>query len=448
MAALLLFKGDIILKEKYIIKTYGCQMNEHDSEILKYDLEEMGYEPTEEVDEAKIIIFNTCAIRKNAENKVYGNLGWLKGNEKYDEKIICICGCMMQSEEIRNEIISKFKNVKIIFGTNNIDNFRSLLERHLATGERIVEVLEKNEYTDKTFDAIRPFKYKSFVNITYGCNNFCTYCIVPYTRGRETSRTVEDIVDEVKFLVQDGVKEIMLLGQNVNSFGKTLTPRRSFTELLVELNKIRDLKRIRFMTPHPRDITDDFLELYGKLDKLMPQLHLPIQSGSDKVLKDMNRHYDIEKYMYIVDKVKQTRPDISLSTDIIVGYPTETEEDFEKTLDIVKKVRYDSAFTFIFSPRPNTPAAKLKEIDDSILKDRFNRLTDLMNSIQLENHEGTIGNRYEVLVESYNETEHTLEGRNPYGRLVVFEGDREDIGKIVEVEIEKINTFTSFGRMV
>lgn len=423
-------------------------MNEHDSEILKYDLEEMGYEPTEEVDEAKIIIFNTCAIRKNAENKVYGNLGWLKGNEKYDEKIICICGCMMQSEEIRNEIISKFKNVKIIFGTNNIDNFRSLLERHLSTGERIVEVLEKNEYTDKTFDAIRPFKYKSFVNITYGCNNFCTYCIVPYTRGRETSRTVEDIVDEVKFLVQDGVKEIMLLGQNVNSFGKTLTPRRSFTELLVELNKIRDLKRIRFMTPHPRDITDDFLELYGKLDKLMPQLHLPIQSGSDKVLKDMNRHYDIEKYMYIVDKVKQIRPDISLSTDIIVGYPTETEEDFEETLDIVKKVRYDSAFTFIFSPRPNTPAAKLKEIDDSILKDRFNRLTDLMNSIQLENHEGTIGNRYEVLVESYNETEHTLEGRNPYGRLVVFEGDREDIGKIVEVEIEKINTFTSFGRMV
>lgn len=423
-------------------------MNEHDSEILKYDLEDMGYEPTDEVDDAKIIIFNTCAIRKNAENKVYGNLGWLKGNEKYDDKIICICGCMMQSEEIRNEILAKFKNVKIIFGTNNIDNFRNLLEKHLKTGERIVEVLEKNEYTDKTFDAIRPFKYKSFVNITYGCNNFCTYCIVPYTRGRETSRTVEDIVDEVKFLVQDGVKEVMLLGQNVNSYGKTLTPRRSFTELLIELNKIRDLKRIRFMTPHPRDITDDFLELYGKLDKLMPQLHLPIQSGSDKVLKDMNRHYDTEKYMYIVDKVKKIRPDISLSTDIIVGYPTETEEDFEKTLDIVKKVRYDSAFTFIFSPRPNTPAAKLKEIDENIVKDRFNRLTDLMNSIQLENHEGTIGNRYEILVESYNEREHTLEGRNPYGRLVVFDGEREDIGKIVEVEIEKINTFTSFGRMV
>lgn len=423
-------------------------MNEHDSEILKFDLEDMGYEPTDEVDDAKIIIFNTCAIRKNAENKVYGNLGWLKGNEKYYDKIICICGCMMQSEEIRNEILAKFKNVKIIFGTNNIDNFRNLLEKHLKTGERIVEVLEKNEYTDKTFDAIRPFKYKSFVNITYGCNNFCTYCIVPYTRGRETSRTVEDIVDEVKFLVQDGVKEVMLLGQNVNSYGKTLTPRRSFTELLVELNKIRDLKRIRFMTPHPRDITDDFLELYGKLDKLMPQLHLPIQSGSDKVLKDMNRHYDTEKYMYIVDKVKKIRPDISLSTDIIVGYPTETEEDFEKTLDIVKKVRYDSAFTFIFSPRPNTPAAKLKEIDENIVKDRFNRLTDLMNSIQLENHEGTIGNQYEILVESYNEREHTLEGRNPYGRLVVFDGDREDIGKIVEVEIEKINTFTSFGRMV
>lgn len=423
-------------------------MNEHDSEILKYSLEELGYEPTDSEEDAKIIIFNTCAVRKNAENKIYGNLGWLKGNEKYNDKIVCVCGCMMQSQEIREYILDKFKNVKIIFGTNNIDNFKNLLRQHLATGERIVEIINKNEYTDKTFDAIRPFKFKSFVNITYGCNNFCTFCIVPFTRGRETSRKLEDIANEVNYLVNDGVLEVMLLGQNVNSYGKTLEPKRNFAELLQEINDIRGLKRIRFMTPHPRDITSEFLSMYTKLDRLMPQLHLPIQSGSDKVLKDMNRHYDMKKYMSIVEEIKKIRPDISLSTDIIVGYPTETEDDFKRTLEAVEKVRYDSAFTFIFSPRPHTPAAKLKELDEDIVKDRFNRLTDTLNKIQYENQLPTIGKKFEVLTESFNEKENTLEGRNEYGRLVVFDGSKEDVGKIVEVEIERINTFTSFGRSI
>lgn len=436
------------MKEKYIIKTYGCQMNEHDSEILRYSLEELGYQETDNYEDAKIIIFNTCAIRENAENKVYGNLGWLKGNEKYDDKIICVCGCMMQSNEIRKYILDKYINVKIVFGTNNLDNFKDILKRHLITGERIIEISDKNKYTNTTFNAIRPYEFKSFVNITYGCNNFCTYCIVPYTRGRESSRDLEDIVHEVEALVNDGVKEITLLGQNVNSYGKTLEPKRSFTELLIELNKIRNLKRIRFMTPHPRDIKNDFLELYGKLDKLMPQLHLPLQSGSDKILKDMNRHYSTEKYLDIVRKAREINPDISISTDIIVGYPTETEEDFKKTLDMVHEVRYDSAFTFIFSPRPHTPAAKLEMLDEDVVKNRFNRLTELMNEIQYENQLKTIGKSYEVLVESFDKEVGTAEGRNPQGRLVVFDGNPLQVGRIVEVEIEKINTFTSFGRLV
>lgn len=423
-------------------------MNEHDSEIIENILQNMGGSPTRELRDADIIIFNTCAIRKNAENKVYGNLGWLKGDPHFDDKIICLCGCMMQSEEIRNTILEKYKNVNVIFGTNNIDKIEDYINQYKATGKTVVEIKEKNDYIDKSFNAIRPYKFKSFVNITYGCNNFCTYCIVPYTRGREISRKQEDIVEEVKYLVDDGVKEIMLLGQNVNSYGKTFRDGTSFAGLLKELGKIRDLKRIRFMTPHPRDITDEFLECYGSIDNLMPQLHLPVQSGSSKVLKDMNRHYDIEKYMDIVYKARKIRPDISFSTDIIVGYPTETEEDFQKTLDVVNEVRYDSAFTFIFSPRPNTPAAKLKMIDNDIVKDRFDRLTALMNDIQYENHKETLGRRYEVLVESYDDKNKTVEGRNEYGRNIVFSGSPDYIGRIVEVEIERVNTFTSYAREV
>lgn len=423
-------------------------MNEHDSEILAHKLEDMGYSYTDELKDADLIIFNTCAIRKNAENKVYGNLGWLKGDSHFDNKIVCVCGCMMQSEEIRNTILEKYKNVNIIFGTNNIDKIDSFIKEYLNTGKTVVEIKEENDYIDKTFNAVRPFKFKSFVNITYGCNNFCTYCIVPYTRGRETSRLQKDIVDEVKFLVNDGVKEVMLLGQNVNSYGKIFKDGTNFAGLLKELGQIRDLKRIRFMTPHPRDISEEFLDCYSSVDNLMPQLHLPIQSGSDKVLKDMNRHYDTEKYLKIIDYAKKVRPDISFSTDIIVGYPTETEEDFKRTLDIIKDVKYDSAFTFIFSPRPHTPAAKLKPLDKDIVKDRFDRLTDLMNEIQLKNHEDTVSKRYEVLVESYNEDNSTIEGRNEYGRTIVFDGSKDDIGRILTVEVDKVNTFTSYGKEV
>lgn len=423
-------------------------MNEHDSEILANSLQNMGYMPTRQLKEADIIIFNTCAIRKNAENKVYGNLGWLKGDPHFDDKIICLCGCMMQSDEIRNVILEKYKNVNVIFGTNNIDKIEEYIKEYKNTGKTVVEIKEKNNYVDESFKAIRPYKFKSLVNITYGCNNFCTFCIVPYTRGRETSRLQSDIIDEIKYLVDDGVKEIMLLGQNVNSYGKTFRDGTSFAGLLKEIGKIRDLKRIRFMTPHPRDITDEFLECYGTIDNLMPQLHLPIQSGSDKVLKDMNRHYDMSRYMDIVNKARKIRPDISFSTDIIVGYPTETEDDFNLTLEAVKNVRYDSAFTFIFSPRPNTPASKLKTLDDDIIKNRFERLTNLMNEIQLENHKDTVGKRYEVLIESYDAKNNSIEGRNEYGRQIVLNGSKDDIGRILEVEVERVNTFTSFGKEV
>ncbi|MCI5675703.1 MAG: tRNA (N6-isopentenyl adenosine(37)-C2)-methylthiotransferase MiaB [Ezakiella sp.] len=433
---------------KYIIKTYGCQMNEHDSEILSYTLESMGYSKTTELKDADLIIYNTCAVRKNAENKVYGNLGWLKGDPHFKDKIICVCGCMMQSEEIRNYILKTFENVNIIFGTNNIDKLGEYIDEYKRTGKTVVDIKDQNSYTEKTFNAIRPYEFKSFVNITYGCNNFCTFCIVPYTRGRERSRLQKDIVDEVKYLTNDGVKEIMLLGQNVNSYGKALKDGTNFAGLLKELNSIRELKRIRFMTPHPRDITDEFLECYGELDRLMPQLHLPVQSGSDKVLKDMNRHYDTDKYYKIVEKARKIRPDISFSTDIIVGYPTETEEDFEDTLDLVKNVKFDTSFTFIFSPRPHTPAANLKPLPDEIVKDRFNRLTEIMNQIQYDNQIDTIGKNFEVLYESYDAKANTIEGRNEYGRLVVASGNKDDIGKIITTRINNINTFTSYGEQI
>ncbi|MDO5714458.1 MAG: tRNA (N6-isopentenyl adenosine(37)-C2)-methylthiotransferase MiaB, partial [Tissierellia bacterium] len=403
------------MKEKYCIKTYGCQMNEHDSEIMSYTLESMGYVPTEEISEARVIIYNTCAIRKNAENKVYGNLGWLKGDSTYDDKILCVCGCMMQSPAIRKEILDKYKNVNIIFGTHNIDKLDLYIKEYLRTGKTVVDIQEKNTYIDKTFHAVRPYPFKSFVNIAYGCNNFCSFCIVPYTRGRERSRTLSDILTEVEYLVGDGVKEIMLLGQNVNSYGKSFKDDTSFTLLLKELNKIRDLKRIRFMTPHPRDVNSEFLHCYVTLDKLMPQLHLPVQSGSSRVLKDMRRYYNREQYLNIVSEIKSLRPDISLTTDIIVGYPTETEEDFKETLSLVEEVRYDAAYTFIYSPRPHTPAAKLEELEEDIVKDRFNRLSEVMNRIQLENHEDTVGKKFYVLAEEYRAATGTVQGRNQYG---------------------------------
>ena len=420
-------------------------MNEHDSEIMSFTLEKMGYTPAENLEEAKIIIFNTCAIRQNAENKIYGNLGWLKGDKKFSDRIICVSGCMMQSPEIRQKILGMFPNVSIIFGTHNIDKLDLYINQYIRTGHTIVDIQEENTYIDQTFEAIRPYKFKSFVNITYGCNNYCSYCIVPYTRGKERSRTLQSIVSEVEYLVNDGVREITLLGQNVNSYGKSLKDGTTFAKLLQELNKIRLLKRIRFMTPHPRDVSDEFIDCYASLEKLMPQLHLPAQSGSNKVLKDMRRSYSIEKYYEIVDKLKEKRPDISLSTDIIVGFPTETEEDFEDTIKLVKRVKFDSAFTFIFSPRPNTPAAKLGVLDESIVKPRFNRLIDTMNNIQLNKHSSSIDTVTEVLVEKFDEKTSKSEGRDPYGRLIIFPGTKDDIGQFLKVKIDSVNTFTSFG---
>lgn len=434
--------------KRYFIKTYGCQMNDHDSEIMKYTLESLDYHESELLEDADLIIYNTCAVRQNAEHKVYGHLGSLKGKPAYAGKTIAVCGCMMQSEPIRSYILKTFPNVGLIFGTHSIDRLEQLLDEHRKTGKTVVDIQEENAYVHQTFHAVRPKKFKGYVNIAYGCDNYCSFCIVPYTRGRERSRRLEDIVEEVQQLVCEGVLEITLLGQNVNSYGKTSQPPSDFVSLLKALHAIRGLKRIRFMTPHPRDIHDDFLKCYRDIDTLMPQLHLPIQSGSDRVLREMHRNYTMERYRQIVSKARSYVPDLALTTDIIVGYPTETEGDFEKTLEAVREMEYDAAYTFLYSPRPHTPAAHLKPLPDHILRERYQTLTNALNEIALRKHRANIGKVTEVLIESFDAQTLKIEGRNPQGRLVICDGQEEDVGRILSVKINDANTFTSFGKKV
>ena len=308
--------------KKYLIRTFGCQMNEHDSEKISWVLEGMNYRSTDREEDADLIIFNTCAVRKSAEERVYGQIGELKRLKRIKPGlIISICGCMMQRDEVLEIITSKHRHVDIIFGTNNIHKLPQLINNHEKTGETIIDIVEENREIDESIEANRKYSFKSFVNITYGCNNFCTYCIVPYTRGRERSREPEYIIEEIEKLAKTGCKEVTLLGQNVNSYGKTLDKEYSFADLIRDIHKIDGIERIRFMTSHPKDISDELISLYGELDKLCNQLHLPIQSGSNRILKLMNRKYTREDYLKIIDKVRRVKPDISITTDLIVGFP-------------------------------------------------------------------------------------------------------------------------------
>ena len=338
----------MVEKQKtFFTKTYGCQMNEHDSEKISWILENMNYIETQNIEEADFIIYNTCLVRENAEVKVYGNLGSLKQLKRQKpDLMIAVCGCMMQREETRNVILSKHKHVDIIFGTHNIHKLPQLINNHLQTGETIVDIFEDGREIIENINSNRKYSYKAFVNIMYGCNNFCTYCIVPYTRGRENSREPENIIKEIEELAKNGCKEVTLLGQNVNSYGKTLKTDYSFTDLLKDINKIEGIERIRFMTSHPKDLSDELINCYATLDKLCGHLHLPVQSGSNKVLKEMNRNYTREGYLKIINNLKKLVPNISITTDIIIGFPGETEEDFNDTLELVREVRFDSAFTF------------------------------------------------------------------------------------------------------
>lgn len=435
----------------YFIETYGCQMNEHDSEKISWILENMNYKEAQDIREADFIIYNTCLVRENAELKVYGKIGALKQLKREKPNLmIAICGCMMQREEVRNVITSKHKHVDIIFGTHNIHKLPQLINNHLQTGTTIVDIVEDSREIIENIDANRTYSYKAYINIMYGCNNFCTYCIVPYTRGREMSREPENIIKEIEDLAKNGCKEITLLGQNVNSYGKTLKYDYSFAELLKDINEIDGIERIRFMTSHPKDLSNDLIHAYATLDKLCGHLHLPVQSGSNKVLKEMNRKYTREDYLSIVYKLKELVPNIAITTDIIVGFPGETEEDFNHTLDLVNEVKFDSAYTFLYSIREGTLAAKMEnQIDYKVKHNRFQRLSDTLNEISLDINQKLVGKTVEVLVEDISKNNpDVLTGRTRTSKLVHFKGSKELIGSLVNVKIEDVKTFTLEGILV
>ena len=437
--------------KKYTIVTYGCQMNEHDSEKISWSLEKMGYEWTDNKKESDLIIYNTCLVRENAELRVYGQLGALKNlKRRKPDLVIAVCGCMMQREEARNVILSKYKHVDIIFGTSNIHKLPQLINRYEQTGKTVVDIVEDDRETIEEVEANRKYSFKAFVNIMYGCNNFCTYCIVPYTRGREKSREPEHILKEIQELGEKGYKEITLLGQNVNSYGKTLGYDYSFAKLLREVNKIDGIERIRFMTSHPKDLSDELIKAVSELDKVCEQLHLPVQSGSNRVLKAMNRKYTKEDYILLIEKITKAVPNIAISTDIIVGFPGETEEDFNETLDLIKKVKYDSAFTFLYSIREGTVAANMKnQVPNRIKHERFQRLLDTIYPIFYEQNLKYMNKVVEVLVEEVSKNnDNVLTGRTRTGKLVHFEGDKSLIGKLVNVKITTVKSFTLEGYII
>lgn len=435
----------------YYIITYGCQMNVHDSEKLAGMLEEMGYHPADRIEEADIILINTCIIRENAELKVFGKVGSLKQlKKKNPDLIIGVGGCMMQSEEAVQQLYEKYPQVDLIFGTHNIHHVPELINRIKEERDRVVEVWDKEEGLIPDLPSRREDKYKAWVSIIQGCNNFCTYCIVPYTRGRERSRPPEDIVAEVERLVEKGVKEITLLGQNVNSYGKDLEEKVDFADLLVRLDEIESLARIRYMTSHPRDFSQKLIDTIKDGKSICEHFHLPIQSGSNRILKKMNRGYTREEYFDLIKRIKEAIPDASITTDFIVGFPGETEEDFAETIDIVKRVRFDMAFTFIYSPRTGTPAAKMPEqIPEDRKKERLERLMELQNRISLENNQKLIGEVLEVLVdgESKNNPE-MYSGRDRKNKLVIFSKKEGIKGEIVPVKINKAQSFTLFGEVI
>lgn len=431
------------------VTTFGCQMNEKDSEKLLGILEMIGYEEVE-TEEADFLIFNTCTVRENANTKLYGHLGQVKKmKERNPQMMIGLCGCMMQEEHVIEKIRSSYKFVDIIFGTHNIFKLAELLKARVDSKGMIVDIWKDTDQIVEDLPSDRKFSFKCGVNIMYGCNNFCSYCIVPYVRGRERSRKPEDIIKEVKQVVSEGVKEVMLLGQNVNSYGKTLEEPMSFAELLREVEKVEGLERIRFMTPHPKDLSDDLIEVMATSKKVCKHMHLPMQSGSSRLLKLMNRHYTKEQYLELVEKIRRSVPDVSLTTDIIVGFPGETEEDFEETMDIVRKVRYDSAFTFIYSKRTGTPAAVMEDqVPEDVVKNRFDRLLKEVHSIASEVcsvHEGTVQT---ALIESVSEHDPSMvTGRLSNNLLVHIKGDKGMIGRLADVRLTECKGFYYLGEL-
>lgn len=432
---------------KYKIFTYGCQANEHDSERIAYILEDLGYTPTDDEKEADFIVYNTCLIRENAELKVYGHLGAIKRlkREKPD-MILAVCGCMMQTGPARDVIKQKYSHVDIIFGTGNIDKLPELISLHKTTNQLVLDV---DAYIDQEHAYVRQHDFTAYVSIMTGCDNFCTYCIVPYARGREKSRPIDEIVKEVKNLAHRGYKEVTLLGQNVNSYGKDLG--HTFPELLYAIDaEVDNLDILRFMTSHPKDLSDELIEAMSKIDMIAKHFHLPLQSGSTKVLKEMNRKYTADDYKLLVKKLRKAMPDISLSTDIIVGFPGETEQDNIDTMELCKEVEFDSAFTFIYSPRPGTPAAKREDqVPEDVKSRRFQELLDVIYPIFNKKNQKEIGTTHKVIVESISKNnDEMLSGRTFSNKLIHFKGNKELIGEVVKVKVASNTSFTLEGEIV
>ncbi len=434
----------------FCVNTFGCQMNARDSEKLRGILERVGFVDIED-ENADFVIYNTCTVRENANNKVYGRLGYLQSLKKANpDKIIALCGCMMQEPHVVATIQEKFSFVNLIFGTHNIYKFAELLVRTLLSEEMVVDIWEGTTEIVEDLPIERKFDFKSGVNIMFGCNNFCSYCIVPYVRGRERSRKPEDIIAEIKSLVADGVIEIMLLGQNVNSYGKGLAEPITFAQLLRQVEAIEGVERIRFMTSHPKDLSDELIDVLATSKKICNHMHLPLQSGSSRILKLMNRHYDRDQYLALAKKLREQVPGMAITTDIIVGFPGETEEDFLETMDVCRQVRYDSAFTFIYSKRTGTPAAAMADqVPDDVVKDRFNRLLALVQTIAQEQSAKLEGSVAEVLVESVNAQDASLvTGRLGNNSVVHFPGSPELIGSLCQVKLAECKGFYYLGERV
>ena len=435
--------------KKYFIKTYGCQMNEHDSENIAALLEKLGFERVDNYLDADLVLLNTCSIRENAHNKAFGMLGRLK-HLKLEKKdlIIGLTGCMAQEASVVEEILRDYKFVNFVCGTHNLNELPKIIDKSIESNKQQIEVYSREGDLYEGLPVVRTNNYKAYVNIIYGCDKFCTYCVVPYTRGRERSRAKEDILAEVDELIKDGYKEITLLGQNVNAYGKDLYEDYNLGDLLEEI-ALKDIPRVRFMTSHPWDFTDKMIEVIGKYKNIMPSVHLPVQSGSSKILKLMGRRYTRESYLELFHKIKDTVPGVAISTDIIVGFPGETEEDFLETMSLVEECKYDNAFTFIFSARVGTPAEKLK--DDTPLsekEERLQRLNEVVNKYFLENNEKLVGKVLKVLVEGVSEKKDMYYGYSETNKLINFTSDRElSSGDLVDVEIVDAKTWSLDGKV-
>lgn len=445
------FREETGRSKKCLVHTYGCQMNEHDSEVLFGLLTEMGYVKTTLEEEADLILLNTCCIREKAESKVLSHLGEMrKLKQQNPQLIIGVCGCMTQQKGMAEKLHNSAPHVQLIFGTHNLHKLPEFIDHIFRENAAQYEVLEHELAIEEGLPVFREYPFKALVNIIYGCNNFCTYCIVPYVRGRERSRQIEQIVAEVQGLVEDGVTEITLLGQNVNSYGKDLQDGTNFAQLLERLNTLDGLKRIRFMTSHPKDLTDEMIAAIAKCNKVCRHIHLPVQSGSSRILKLMNRGYTKEDYLKLIDKIRLAIPDAAITTDIIVGFPGETEEDFLETVDLVQKVAFDSAFSFVYSKREGTPAARFA--DETTLeekKERLQRLNEALSVYSKVINDRYLGQRVEVLVEGLSKNnDQMLSGKTESNKTVIFAGSPSLIGQYVDIEITDAQTWILKGTLL